>query len=194
MWELKAGGQGKGGYEDESFKVWMNPAMSSNFIKLYARIRTEVDPSFGKGLPPGRYSLLIRYGVWCSVVWRGVVWCGVAWRDGIWLKNPKISKALKILPAFPVSSFKGSKSVLITTLSWMGRKNVFMGVGYLVVGLSSLFLFVFLKQLNNKMKPLIMSMGVLESLWGFWGFWEVFWGFLKFKFLGVSIISMFWGV
>ncbi len=42
--------------------------------------------------------------------------------------------------AFPVMPFSGTKALVMSTVSWAGGKNAFLGVAYLVVGSLSIAL------------------------------------------------------
>lgn len=74
---------------DEHFMVWMRPAGTNNFRKLWGRINEE--------LHPGNYTL-------------------------------------QIVNNYKVSDFKGKKSFVLSTSSFLGGKNTFLGTAYIVLG------------------------------------------------------------
>ena len=59
---------------------------------------------------------------------------------------------IAVNPGFNVTSFKGKKRLVLSTTSWMGGKNSFLGIAYVVVGSISLVLGLgFL--IMDKLKP-----------------------------------------
>ncbi|XP_015252410.1 PREDICTED: cell cycle control protein 50A-like [Cyprinodon variegatus] len=66
------------------------------------------------------------------------------------LTLPSGSYTLKVAYNYPVSSFDGRKRMILSTISWMGGKNPFLGIAYITVGSICFFLGVVLLIIHHK--------------------------------------------
>ncbi|XP_018598987.1 cell cycle control protein 50A-like [Scleropages formosus] len=63
---------------------------------------------------------------------------------------PRGNYTLKITYNYPVRSFEGRKRMILSTISWMGGKNPFLGIAYITVGSICFFLGVVLLIIHHK--------------------------------------------
>lgn len=89
---------------DEHFQNWMRTAGLPTFTKLYFRNDHDV-------LAKGRYSIQVSMST-LVLAWHCVI-------------SPN-----HIFIDFPVTKYGGTKSIVISTVSWIGGKNAFMGWAY----------------------------------------------------------------
>ncbi|KAM9798581.1 cell cycle control protein 50A-like [Neosynchiropus ocellatus] len=63
---------------------------------------------------------------------------------------PRGNYTLDVVYNFPVRSFEGRKRMILSTMSWMGGKNPFLGIAYITVGSVCFFLGVVLLIIHHK--------------------------------------------
>ncbi|XP_072543110.1 cell cycle control protein 50A-like [Salminus brasiliensis] len=63
---------------------------------------------------------------------------------------PRGNYTLEVTYNYPVRSFEGRKRVILSTISWMGGKNPFLGIAYITVGSVCFFLGVVLLFIHHK--------------------------------------------
>ena len=102
--------------EDEHFIVWMRTAGLPSFRKLYLKIEEDLEP--------GTYEVTITNGVERTVIENN---------------TPRQTRVNPLTGAeqtslYPTGIFRGQKYVVLSTTGWIGGKNNFLGVAYIIVG------------------------------------------------------------
>ncbi|KAL6477778.1 hypothetical protein MHYP_G00136130 [Metynnis hypsauchen] len=71
-------------------------------------------------------------------------------KDNLTPTLPRGNYNLEIAYNYPVRSFDGRKRMILSTISWMGGKNPFLGIAYITVGSVCFFLGVVLLVIHHK--------------------------------------------
>lgn len=71
-------------------------------------------------------------------------------KDNMMPTLPRGNYTLNVTYNYPVRSFEGRKRMILSTISWMGGKNPFLGIAYITVGSVCFFLGVVLLFIHHK--------------------------------------------
>jgi hypothetical protein len=78
--------------------------------------------------------------------------------------EPGDSVQVGIQSNFPVDKYDGTKSIVLSTVSWLGGKNNFIGIGYIVVGCLALVFTAIYTYLHYKRPRRLVDIDYLD--WG----------------------------
>ncbi|KAK7826486.1 hypothetical protein U0070_017067 [Myodes glareolus] len=149
IYELDTEDPGNNGFINEDFIVWMRTAAFPTFKKLYRRLRRV--HYFVDGLPAGNYTFSISYSI---LLESKILPLTVELLLSAFAFHPDVCTTEKqttvvqqstrrqeiLAPQqrgsgdFPVTVFRGEKSVVLSTLTWIGGGGLFLGLMYTVTG------------------------------------------------------------
>ena len=115
---------------DEHFQNWMRTAGLPTFTKLWGR-------NDGAKLPKGRYQIAVNLSEYMHDAFLLRL---LQAADGEWSTD------------YPVRPYKGTKSIVVSTVSWIGGKNPFLGWAY-VAAAALLVLLGILGTIRHVVKP-----------------------------------------
>lgn len=94
-----------------------------------------------------------KFSSWNSKYWRfsrNVLLSGKVPRVQRFSSNKPVRLFNPWNPDYPVRSFEGRKRMILSTISWMGGKNPFLGIAYITVGSVCFFLGIVLLIIHHK--------------------------------------------
>ncbi|KTG35358.1 hypothetical protein cypCar_00018421 [Cyprinus carpio] len=149
VYELDPSDPDNNGFVNEDFIVWMRTAALPTFRKLYRIIQKKKD-NMTPTLPPGNYSLEVTYSILHNQTKQTQSKSSGLLYLELLHSIKSVFGQIKKSSDYPVRSFDGRKRMILSTISWMGGKNPFLGIAYITVGSVCFFLGVVLLIIHHK--------------------------------------------